>query len=243
MPDVAWSSTSVRCASPPIRRGRNHLRDGRGLHDGRAGVPRPRPESANRSPSRRRTFSPPSSPGSSCHRGLGSREPPRGSGRPGRQDAPSPGDDPRFSVVFLQVGDEREKGLLASPRTIIVFGWKKSSFSTPLKPGFMLRFKTMSAARLLDAGEHRHPVDRAARVLLRGRVHHVVLAPTTIHGVGPGKVVAMPCRGRRAGIGRQLFRFRASRTFMPRPATGWIGTDPISRRSRDAARSWTKRCA
>jgi hypothetical protein len=34
---------------------------------------------------------------------------------------------------------------LASPSTIIVFGWMNSSFSMPAKPVFMLRFSTMAA--------------------------------------------------------------------------------------------------
>ena len=68
-----------------------------------------------------------------------------------------------------------------------MFGWKKSSFSTPLKPGFMLRLSTMTRPRLLDV-EDRHPVDRALRVLLRGRVHDVVGADDE-HDVGLGEVV------------------------------------------------------
>jgi hypothetical protein len=46
---------------------------------------------------------------------------------------------PSFSSPIIE-----SSVFFASPSTIIVFAWKKSSFSTPLNPGFMLRLRTMT---------------------------------------------------------------------------------------------------
>ena len=53
-----------------------------------------------------------------------------------RASAPAPSS-------FTADGQAPASVFFASPRTIIVFGRKNSSFSTPLNPAFMLRFSTM----------------------------------------------------------------------------------------------------
>ena len=48
--------------------------------------------------------------------------------------------DPHTSLMSLM---SCWSELFASPKSMAVRGWKKSSFSTPLKPAAMLRFSTM----------------------------------------------------------------------------------------------------
>ena len=76
---------------------------------------------------------------------------------------------------------------LASPSTIIVFGWTKSSFSIAREARVHAALEHDDRPRLLDV-EHRHAVDRARRVGLRRRVHDVVRADDQRH-VGAGEVV------------------------------------------------------
>ena len=82
---------------------------------------------------------------------------------------------PARRYTALTPATSRSSEALASPKSIAVFGSKKSSLSIAGESGPMLRLRTTTFCASVDV-EDRHPVDRALRVRPRRRVGDVVRA-------------------------------------------------------------------
>ena len=171
-------------------------------------------------------------PGSSSRRASAASTTRRARGRrtPRAPPRPRPGDTASSTCRGREDRDSRQRALtpatsfttesLASPNSIAVFGSRKSGLSMPGEPGRHRPLHDDDLARLVDV-QDRHPVDRAARFVARGRVDDVVRADHE-HDVRLRelRVDLVHLLERRYGTFAS-----ASRTFMwpgIRPATGWI---------------------